>query len=160
MAVNGGKAILGLGALGIAGALIYAATRKVEVAPPEEEGIADVIDATLEEGNVWWAGETVWHQVYTRWPNSWPADTDITFAWTIKNTGNVGAYFQPYMITPGEWLYLGPGNEIQVFESFHTPTIPVTPGYSYYRINILGRRITGERVGAVWASDEVEVNYV
>lgn len=160
--------IVGLGLAGLLGALILAATTVPEEAPPEElppEEIPppeeeEVIDATLQRGYVWWAGLTDWKRVYDRWPNEWPADTDITFAWKIKNTGNVGAYFQVYMFSPGDWLYLEPDAEIEVFESFHTPAVPVTPGYQYYQITILGRKVSGERIGAVWTSDEIEVTYI
>ena len=162
-------ALLGLALAGIAGlavALVVAAREPEELLPPEEEEeippeeVVEVIDATLRSGYVYWAALTNWKTVYTRWPNQWPADTDITFAWTIRNIGNTGAYFQVYMFDPGAWLYLDPGDDLQLFESFHTPAIPVTPGYQYYRINILGRKITGERIGAVWMSEEIEVTYV
>lgn len=165
-------ALLGLALVGLAGlavALIATATREAEdellpVIPLEEEEevveVVEVIDATLRSGYVHWAALTDWKRVYERWPNEFPADTDITFAWEIRNTGDLGAHFQVYMFTPGEWLYLDPGSEIQVFEEFHTPAVPVTPGYQYYRIYILGRKITGERIGAVWSSEEIEVTYV
>ncbi|GAJ11314.1 unnamed protein product, partial [marine sediment metagenome] len=106
-----------------------------------------------------WAALANWKKVYTRWLNEWPADTAISFTWEIKNIGNVGAYFQVYLFSPGSWLYLDPGEKLQVEESYHTPTIPVTPGYEYGRITILGRKLTGERVGAVWTSDEFEIIY-
>jgi len=158
-------ALLGLVLVGIAGLAValVVATREAEELPPEEitppEEEEEVIDATLERGHVFWAALTEWRRVHTRYPNEWPADTDITFAWEIKNTGNVGAYFQVYMFDPGEWLYLEPGDERTVYEEFHTPAVPVTPGYNYYLLNILGRKITGERIGAVWTSDEIEVTY-
>jgi len=161
---DAGKVVLGLGVVGLAGAVIYAATRKVEavappeIPPPEEE--VEVIDAEFRSGYVFWAALTAWKQVYTRWLNEWPADTDLSFRWEIKNIGNVGAYFQVYIFSPGSWLYLDPGEKMQVEEAYHTPTIPVTPGYEYGRITILGRKITGERVGAVWTSDEFEIIYV
>jgi hypothetical protein len=151
------------GLAGLGGILIVASREPEEepLPPPEEpEEEEDIIDAELRESYVYWAALTEWNTLHTRWPNELPADTDITFAWEIKNTGNVGAYFQVYMITPGEWLYLEPGDKLQVFEEFHTPDIPVTPGYQYYRITILGRKITGERIGAVWTSEEIEVTYV
>lgn len=151
--------IISLGVVSLLGVLLYAATREAEEEPPPEE-VAEVIDAEFRPGYVFWAGLTEWQRVYDRYPNEWPADTDITFAWTIKNTGNVGAYFQVYMFDPGEWLYLEPNDERQVLEEFHTPAIPVTPGYQYYLINILARKITGERIGAVWTSEEIEVTYV
>lgn len=170
MGEKGAGAVLGLGLAGLAGlgvtmALIFAATRKAEGLPPivppeEEEVIEEIIDAEFRSGYVLWAALTDWRRVYTDWLNQWPADTDLTFSWTIRNTGNVGAYFQTYMITPGDWMYLGPGNELQIFEVFHTPAVPPIPGYNYYRINILARKITGERIGAVWTSDEVEVLYI
>lgn len=160
-------AVLGLGLLGgLTGltALIIVATREPEELPPEEEEeeelVVEVIDAELREGLVFWAALANWRTVYTRWPNNWPADTDISFAWDIKNIGDVGAYFQVYLFTPGDWLYLGPGDRILVYEAFHTPAVPVTPGYQYYRINILARKVTGERIGAVWTSEEIEVTYV
>lgn len=160
---DGGKVVLGLGVVAGIGALIFAATRKVEAAPPPPPEIPppeEIIDAELRSGYVYWAGLTTWLRVYTTWMNEWPADEDITFAWEIKNIGNVGAYFQPYIFTPGEWLYLDPGEKVQVYEEFSTPAIPVTPGYQYARITILARKITGERVGAVWTSDEFEIIYV
>ena len=168
---DGGKvALVGLGLAGLAGlaaVLIYAATREEEplFVPEEEEPeaveeVEEIIDAEFREGYVYWAGLTNWKDVYTRWPNEWPADTSITFAWEIKNIGNVGAYFQVYAFEPGSWLYLDPGDKLQVYEEFHTPAIPVTPGYEYARITILGRKITGERIGAVWTSDEFEIIYV
>ena len=153
---DGGKVallLLGLGGL-VAGVLLL--TRKAEELPEEEE---EVIDAVLESGYVYWVGIPEWKGIHTRYPNEWPLDTDITFAWTIENTGNVGAYFQVYMIAPGDWFYLDPGDEVQVFEEFHTPAVPVTPGYTYYRINILAKKLDGERIGAVWTSDEIEVTY-
>ena len=159
-------ALLGLalfGLAGLAGVLVLTATREAEelplVEPPPEEE-EEVIDATLESSYVFWAGLTEWQRVYDRYRNEWPADTDITFAWEIKNTGNVGAYFQVYMFDPGEWLYIEPNDKIQVFEQFHTPVIPVTPGYQYYLINILARKVTGERIGAVWTSQDIEATYV
>jgi len=163
-------ALLGLALVGLAGlgAVLILATREAEAppeeAPPvlpeeEEEEVVEVIDAELRSGYVWWEGETAWKRVYTRWMNEWPADTSITFAWEIKNIGNVGAYFQVYIFEPGSWLYLDPGEKVQVYEEFHTPDIPVTPGYQYGRITILGRDITGERVGAVWTSEEFEIIY-
>ena len=166
-----GLAVLGLGAfwavsaLGIAFAL--AAMREEElppeeippVAPPEEEEVVEIIDAEFRSGYVWWEGLVNWKQVYTRYINQWPADTDVTFVWEIKNIGNVGAYFQVYLYEPGSWMYLDPGEKLQVFEEAHTLAIPVTPGYQYARITILGRDITGERVGAVWTSDEFEIIY-
>jgi len=165
---EGAVAVIGLGLLGLAGlgAAIYAATREPEELPPEEEEeeeeeeVVEVIDAEFREGWVYWAALADWRTVYTRYPNDWPADTDISFAWDIKNIGDVGAYFQVYLFTPGDWLYLGPGDRIVVYENFHTPTVPVTPGYQYYKINILARKVTGERIGAVWTSEEIEVNYV
>ena len=168
---GGAVAIVGLGLaglLGLVGALIFVATREAEAAPEEvppvtppeeEEEEVEVIDAELRSGYVWWEGETAWKRVYTRWMNEWPADEDITFAWEIKNIGNVGAYFQVYIFEPGSWLYLDPGEKVKVYEEFHTPTIPVTPGYEYGRITILGRNIAGERIGAVWTSDEFEIIY-
>ncbi len=163
---DGGKVVLGIGAVGLlAWALIHNA-RGAEgaevdspIGPPGQE-IVEVIDAELRSGYVFWAGLTAWKQVYTRWPNEWPADTDIQFAWEIKNIGNVGAYFQVYAFDPGSWMYLDPGEKVKVYEDFHTPTIPVTPGYEFARITILGRNITGERVGAVWTSEEFEIIYV
>ena len=158
-------AVLGIALLCLAGlGALMLATREAEevppVAPPEEEDeVEEIIDATLESSYVFWAGLTEWQRVYDRYPNEWPADTDITCAWEIKNTGNVGAYFQVYMFDPGEWLYIEPNDKIQVFEEFHTPAIPVTPGYQYYLINILARKVTGERIGAVWTSREIEVTY-
>jgi len=159
-------ALLGLALAGLASVAValVVATRQPEELPPEEEEllpeVVEVIDATLRSGYVLWAALTDWKTVYTRWPNEWPADTDISFAWTIKNTGNTGAYFQVYMFEPGPWLYLDPGDELQVFEDFHTPAIPVTPGYQYHLINILGRNISGERLGSVWNSEDIEVTYV
>jgi len=175
---KGAVAVAGIALAGLAGlavALVFAATREEEplFVPEEEEPlfgpeeeeleeeeVVEVIDAELREGYVYWAGLTAWKDVYTRWPNEWPADEDITFAWEIKNIGNVGAYFQVYAFTPGSWMYLEPGEKLQVYEEFHTPTIPVTPGYEYSRITILGRNIAGERIGAVWTSDEFEIIYV
>ena len=165
----GAVAVLGLALAGLAGlaVAIMVATRVPEEVPEEEPPVTpppeepeEVIDATLNRGYVWWAALAEWERVHERWPNEWPTDTDITFAWIIKNTGNVGAYFQVYMFSPGDWLYLEPDSEIEVYEEFHTPVIPVSPGYEYYRITILGRKITGERIGAVWTSDEIEVTYV
>ncbi len=159
-------ALLGLALMGMAGlaVAIMVAAREAEevplVSPPEEEEMVEVIDAEFREGWVYWAGLAAWQQVYTRWPNAWPADTDITFAWEIKNIGDVGAYFQVYIFDPGSWLYIDPGEKVQVYEEFHTPAIPVTPGYQYAHITILGREITGERIGAVWTSDEFEITYV
>lgn len=165
--------IVGLGLAGLLGALILAATTvpeevpeevpPEEILPPEEEEeeeIEEIIDAEFRSGYVYWAALTEWERVSTRWPNEWPADTDITFAWEIKNIGNVGAYFQVYMFEPGSWLYLDPDEKVQVFEEVHTQAVPVTPGYQYTRISILGRDISGERVGAVWTSDEIEVTYI
>ncbi|MBA7716744.1 hypothetical protein ES703_125820 [subsurface metagenome] len=171
---EGAGAVVGLALVGLAGlavALVFAATREEEplfvpeeeeplFVPEEVEEVEEVIDAELRESYVYWAGLTAWKDVYTRWPNEWPADTDITFAWEIKNIGNVGAYFQVYAFTPGSWMYLDPGEKTQVYEEFHTPAIPVTPGYEYSRITILGRKITGERIGAVWTSEEFEIIYV
>lgn len=157
--------LVGLGLAGLAGVLLAATTVPEEVppeeAPPEEEEeVAEIIDAEFRSGYVFWAALTEWERVHTRWPNEWPADTDITFAWEIKNIGNVGAYFQVYMFEPGSWLYLDPGEKIQVYEEVHTQAVPVTPGYQYTRITILGRDISGERIGAVWTSDEIEVTYI
>ncbi|MBA7686688.1 hypothetical protein ES703_95141 [subsurface metagenome] len=157
--------IVGLGLAGLLGALILVATRIPEEAPllppPEEEEVEEeVIDAEFRSGYVYWAALTEWERVSTRRPNEWPADTDITFAWEIKNTGNVGAYFQVYIFEPGTWRYLDPGEKVQVLEEIHTQAVPVTPGYQYARITILGRDISGERIGAVWTSDEFEVTYI
>ena len=162
-------ALLGIALFGMASfaaARLAAATGEAEEElppdiPPEEEAeVTEVIDAEYREGLVYWAALADWKSVFTRWPNEWPADTDITLSWEIRNTGNVGAYFQVYLFTPGDWLYVGPNERIQVLEEFHTPSLPVTPGYQYYHINILGRKITGERIGAVWSSEEIEVTYV
>ena len=167
MKEGGAIAVLGLAVAGLAGlgALVFVATRESEEELPEEtpleeeEGV-EVIDAEYRSGYVFWAALTDWRKVYTSWINQWPLDTDIQFAWEIKNIGNVGAYFQVYAFTPGSWMYLDPGEKIQVYEEFHTPAIPVTPGYEYSRITILGRKISGERIGAVWTSDEFEIIYV
>jgi len=167
---GGAVAVFGLALVGLAslvGTLIYAATREAEELPPEEippvvppeEEVVEVIDAEFRSGSVWWEGLENWKKVYTTYLNEWPADTDITFAWEIKNIGNVGAYFQVYIFEPGSWLYLDPGEKMQVFEEAHTLAIPVTPGYQYTRITILGRDISGERIGAVWTSEEFEIIY-
>jgi len=169
---GGAIALVGLalaGVVGLGAALMFAATREPEEELPEEEEplfvpeeveeVEEVIDAELREGYVFWAGLTAWKDVYTRWPNEWPANEDIQFAWEIKNIGNVGGYFQVYAFTPGSWMYLDPGEKVKVYENFHTPTLPVTPGYEFARITILGRKITGERVGAVWTSEEFEIIY-
>lgn len=158
--------LTGLGLVGVAGVLLYIATREAEAVPPpeelpeEEEEVIEIIDAELRSGYVYWAALANWQRVYTTWVNSWPADTNIDFAWEIKNIGNVGAYFQVYAFTPGAWYYLDPGEKVVVYEDYHTPAIPVTPGYQYCRISILGRKITGERIGAVWTSNEFEIIYV
>ena len=167
MEYKGAIVVLALGLAAGLGGLVYLAKKSVPPPPPpeevppeeEEEEVAEIIDAELRESYVYWAGLTAWKDVYTRWPNEWPADTDITFAWEIRNIGNVGAYFQVYAFTPGSWMYLNPGEKVQVYEEFHTPAIPVTPGYEYSRITILGRKITGERIGAVWTSEEFEIIY-
>ena len=162
-------ALLGLALVGIAGLAValVAATRVPEevpeevppedILPPEEE---EVIDASLRSGWVWWAGLPAWREVYEVFPNEWPADTDITFTWKIRNTGDTGAYFQVYMFSPGDWLYLNPNDELEIEEDFHTPALPVSPYGQYYRVYILARKVTGERIGAVWTSDEIEVTYV
>ena len=164
---DGGKAVLGLGLVGLTGAIIYAVTRKAEAAPPVTpppgEGIVavdEVIDAEYRSGNVLWAALANWRKVHTSWINEWPLDTDIQFVWEIKNIGKVGAYFQVYIFDPGNWMYLDPGGKVQIYEDFHTPAVPVIPGYQYARITILGRNVTGERIGAVWTSDEFEIIYV
>jgi len=160
-----GLAVVGLAAVAIAGvAVALAATR--EEAPPEEEPPVtppeepEVIDATLRSRWVWWAGLPAWREVYEVFPNEWPADTDITFTWRIKNTGDTGAYFQVYMFTPGDWLYLNPDDELEVEEDFHTPALPVSPYGQFYRVYILARKVDGEEIGAVWTSEEIEVTYV
>jgi len=155
-----GLALAGLAAVSVA---LIVATREPTSLPPEEEEEAvleEVIDAELREGLVIWAALADWRTVFTRWPNEWPADTDITFAWDIKNIGDTGAYFQVYLFTPGTWLYLAPGDRIVVYENFHTPAVPAMPSYQYYRINILGKKIDGERIGAVWDSEDIEITYV
>ncbi len=63
------------------------------------------------------------------------------------------------MFTPGDWLYLNPGDELEVEEDFHTPALPVSPYGQYYRVYILAKKVTGERIGAVWTSEEIEVTY-
>lgn len=165
---NGGKVALlflslaGLVVGGWALVKIARAAPPAEEEPPEEEppeGEEAVITATLRSGYVYWAALADWQRVYTRYPNEWPLDEDVTFVWTIENTGNVGAYFQVYISAPGRWLYLAPGVEVQVFEEVHTPAVPLTPGYSYYNINILAKRLDGERLGAVWTSEEIEATY-
>lgn len=160
-----GKAIAVVGGLGLVGLALYWATRGVEAAPPpppppEEPPPEEIIDAEFRSGYVFWAALANWQRVYTTWVNSWAAATDIQFAWEIKNIGNVGAYFQVYAFTPGAWYYLDPGEKVKVYENYATPAIPVTPGYQYCRITILGRKITGERIGAVWTSEEFEIIYV
>lgn len=160
-----GLAIVGLLAAGALGGTIVLLSMRREEPPPEEEEPPpeepeEIVDATLEKGYVWWAGLTEWKRVSTTYPNTWPLDTDITFSWEIKNTGNVGAYFQVYIASPGAWLYIGPGEKITVEETLHTPVVPVSPGYEYYEITILGRKLSGERIGAVWVSDDIEVSYV
>ena len=153
--------LVGLAAVSALGAVIALAAMRREEPPPEEIlPPEEVIDATLRSGWVWWAGLPAWREVYEVFPNEWPADSDITFTWKIKNTGDTGAYFRVYMFTPGDWLYLDPGDELEVEEDFHTPTLPVSPYGQYYRVYILARKITGERVGAVWTSEEIEVSYV
>lgn len=155
------KVILALTVLSLGGALIYVVTRpEAEAQPPITPEEEEIIDAEFRSGNVLWAALTEWLRVSTSWPNEWPADTDITFAWGIKNTGNVPAYFQVYIFNPGTWIYLGPGEETTVYEDVHTPALPVTPSYQYNnRITILARKLDGERVGSVWTSEEFEILY-
>ena len=159
--MDGGKAVVGLGLLGLTGALIYITTRKAEAAPPPPPPPPpeEVIDAELVSGYVFWGGLAEWERVHREGLNEWPADTDITFAWEIRNTGDTGAYFQVYIFESPEWLYLEPGDKRQDLEEFHTPPLP-TPGYQYGYITILGRKISGERIGAVWTSDEIGITYV
>ncbi|GAI40394.1 unnamed protein product, partial [marine sediment metagenome] len=88
-----GLSLLGLTSLGAVGALIYVATREPEELPPEEEEeeevvVEEIIDAEFRSGYVWWEGLETWKKVYTRYINQWPADTDVTFVWEIKNIGN------------------------------------------------------------------------
>ena len=162
-----GLAVVGVAAVAVVGAAMALAAAREEEPLPEEEELPvtpppeePVIDATLRSGWVWWAGLPAWHEVYEVFPNEWPADTDITFTWRIRNTGEVGAYFQVYMFTPGDWLYLNPGDELEVEEDFRTPALPVSPYGQFYRVYILARRVDGERIGAVWTSEEIEVTYV
>ncbi|GAI74068.1 unnamed protein product, partial [marine sediment metagenome] len=86
--------LAGLGLAGLAGALILATTRVPEEVPEEVPPVLpppeEIIDAEFRSGYVYWAELTEWERVHTRWPNEWPVDTDITFAWEIKNIGNVG----------------------------------------------------------------------
>lgn len=152
-------ALLGIAAVAGVGIAIVA-TREDEPAPPPEPEPEPVFDATLRQAYVWWAALTLWNQVYRSYLNTWPADTDLTFTFRIRNTGDTGAYFKAYMITPGAWLYLGPGEELDVEEDFHTPAIAPTPGYQYYRITILGRKISDEELGALWTSERIQVTYV
>ena len=164
--MNWGKAAFILTVLGFTGIGVYVATRDEDEAettipptlPPEDE---EIIDAEYRSGDVFWAALTEWLRVYTSWPNEWPADTDLQFAWGIKNIGNVPAYFQVYIFTPGDWIYLDPGEETTVYENLHTPAIPVTPYYQYNnRITILARKLDGTRIGSVWTSEEFEILYV
>lgn len=155
--VNVGAAI----GVGIVGAFLLASLmRKPIIAEEIPEPTEAKISAELREGQVYWAALAGWRRVYERWPNEWPADTDLTFAWDIRNTGDVGAYFQVYIFTPGAWTYLNPNDRIQVMESYHTPAVPVVPSYHYHNIYILGRKLDGTRIGAVWTSEEIEVRYV
>lgn len=156
-----GVAVALLGVAAVAGVgIAILATREEAPEPLPEPEPEPVIDASLRKGYVWWAALALWAEIYTSYLNSWPADTDLSLTFRIRNTGDVAAFFQVYMLTPGDWLYLGPGEDLDVTESFHTPLIPLTPGYQYYRITILARKVDGDRIGAVWTSERIQVTYV
>lgn len=163
-----GKAALIITGLSLTGAIVYAVTRDDEdgettpppTLPPPTLPEEEIFAAELRSEYVYWAALTDWRRVYTSWLNEWPADTDIQFAFEIKNTGNVAAYFQVYIFTPGSWLYLDPGQETTVYEDLHTPALPALPSYQYSnRITILARKLDGERIGAVWTSEDFEIVY-
>ncbi len=159
-----GKVALILTGLSLTGAIVYAVTRDdeedQETLPPPTLPEEEIYLAELRSEYVYWAALTDWRRVYTSFLNEWPADTDIQFVFEIKNTGNVGAYFQVYIFTPGNWLYLAPGQETTVYEDFHTPALPALPSYQYNnRITILARKLDGERIGSVWASEDFEIIY-
>lgn len=115
------------------GKLLDQISATVTVAVPVEE----LIDAEYLVGYVKWDG---WRPNPVMLENEWPANTDITLLWLIRNTGTVGGYFRVYMSRFTEWVYLEPGQQAEVYEKTHSPS----PQTTTHRITLSGGKTIAE----------------
>ncbi|MBA7629993.1 hypothetical protein ES703_37501 [subsurface metagenome] len=109
--------------------------------------ITGIIDAEYLAGYVMWEG-VGWKLV--KLENQWPADTDITLLWIIKNTGTVASHFRVYMRSFTEWVYLEPGQQTEVYEETRSPS----PQTTTHRITL-----SGDPGGLIWDA-RIEVTYI
>lgn len=85
------------------------------------------VNGELVIGYVWWEGQPGLIQVLSS--NSWPADTNLTTAWRVRNTGDEAATFKvSFMELESDGILLNPEEEADLY------LYPVTPSpgtYSY-----------------------------
>ena len=85
------------------------------------------VNGELVIGYVWWEGQPGWIPIASS--NSWPADTNLTTVWRVKNTGDEAATFKvSFMELESDGILLTPEEEADLY------LYPVTPSpgtYSY-----------------------------
>lgn len=86
-----------------------------------------MISVELIIAYVWWEGQPGWIQILSS--NNWPAETNLTTVWKVKNTGDEAATFKvSFMELESDSVLLNPGEE----EDFYLyPVIPAAGTYNY-----------------------------
>ncbi len=83
------------------------------------------VNGELVIGYVWWEGQAGWIPILSS--NSWPADTNLTTAWRVRNTGDEAATFKvSFMELESDGILLNPEEEADLY------LYPVTPSPGTY----------------------------
>jgi hypothetical protein len=93
---------------------------------------APALGGELVSALVWWEGKGGWNPIGET--NDWPAETAISTAWTVKNTGSQTAFFKvKFMGLVSAAVQLSPG---ETATPYLYPTTP-SPGTYDYTLSIM-----------------------
>jgi len=94
--------------------------------------VAPTLAGELVSALVWWEGKGEWNPIGET--NDWPAETNISTAWTVKNTGSQTAFFKvKFMDLVSAAVQLSPGETATLYLYPATPS----PGTYNYTLSII-----------------------
>ena len=91
-----------------------------------------MVNAELAIANVWWEGQPGFIPILPS--NNWPADTNITTVWRVRNIGDEAATFKvSFMEFESDGILLNPEEEADFYLYLVTPS----PGTYNYTLQII-----------------------